>query len=79
VLTVHLGPEQVVAGLSLDFVDHISASEIEACVERLEAKLKAEVPEVTSVFVKPQTLRLWTERRDRIVNAEAETPVPEGG
>lgn len=79
VLTVHLGPEQVVAGLSLDFVDHISASEIEACVERLEAKLKAEVPEVTSVFVKPQTSRLWTERRDRIVNAEAETPVPEGG
>jgi len=79
VLTVHLGPEQVVAGLSLDFVDHISASEIEACVERLEAKLKAEIPEVTSVFVKPQTLRLWTERRDRIVNAEAETPVPEGG
>jgi cation diffusion facilitator family transporter len=79
VLTVHLGPEQVVAGLSLDFVDQNSAAEIEACVERLEAKLKAEVPEVTSVFVKPQTAQRWQLRRDRIVNAEAETPVPEGG
>lgn len=79
VLTVHLGPEQVVTGLSLDFVDHISAAKIEACVERLEAKLKAEVPEVTSVFVKPQTSQRWKLRHDRIVNPKAGTPMPEGG
>ncbi|PWK68416.1 cation diffusion facilitator family transporter [Aminobacter sp. AP02] len=77
VLTVHMGPEQVVAGLSLDFVDHISAAEIELCVERLEAKLKAEVPEVTAVFVKPQTSRLWRERRARIVNPQGGTAAPE--
>lgn len=77
VLTVHLGPEQIVAGLSLDFVDHISAAEIETCVERLEAKLKAEVPDVTVVFVKPQTSRLWRERRERIVGPPPETAKPE--
>ncbi len=77
VLTVHLGPEQVVAGLSLDFVDHLSAADIETCVERLEARLKAEVPEVTAVFVKPQTSQLWRERRERIVNPDAGTTAPD--
>jgi cation diffusion facilitator family transporter len=77
VLTVHMGPEQIVAGLSLDFVDHISAAEIETCVERLEAKLKTEVPEVTAVFVKPQTAQHWQERRERIVNPQGGTAAPE--
>lgn len=66
VLTVHMGPEQVVAGLSIDFVDDISAADIETCVERLETRLKAEVPEVTAVFVKPQTSGRWRERRNKI-------------
>lgn len=66
VLTVHLGPDEIVAGLSLDFVDHLSAADIETCVERLEARLKAEVPEVAVVFVKPQTTARWLERRKSI-------------
>lgn len=77
VLTVHMGPEQIVAGLSLDFVDHISAAEIESCVERLETKLKAEIPEVTAVFVKPQTSHRWLERRARIANPLGGTAAPE--
>lgn len=55
VLTVHIGPTQIVAAFSLEFDDSQRAPDIEACVERLEATLKKEVPEVTSVFVKPQT------------------------
>jgi divalent metal cation (Fe/Co/Zn/Cd) transporter len=35
--------------------DHLSAPEIETCVERIEARLKTEMPEVTRLFVKPQT------------------------
>lgn len=72
VLTVHMGPEQVVAGLSLDFVDDITAADIEICVERLETRIKAEVPEVTAVFVKPQTTVRWRERRKKI--EQASTP-----
>lgn len=71
VLTVHLGPNQIVAGLSLDFVDHVSAAEIETCVERLESQLKAEVPELTAVFVKPQTAGRWRERRNKIEQGNA--------
>lgn len=55
VLTIHIGPEQIVANLSLEFEDATSAPEIEACIERIETAIKRQIPEVTTVFVKPQT------------------------
>ena len=72
VLTVHLGPRQIVAGLSIEFEDHLTAPEIEACVERLEARLKKEMPEITRLFVKPQTAGTWQQRRKAIADASEE-------
>ncbi|MBZ9681096.1 cation transporter [Mesorhizobium sp. B2-7-3] len=69
VLTVHMGPEEIVAGLSIEFEDHLSAPEIEACVERIEARLKKEMPEITRLFVKPQTSGTWEKRRKLIESA----------
>ncbi|MER8979796.1 cation diffusion facilitator family transporter [Mesorhizobium sp. M0243] len=69
VLTVHMGPAEIVAGLSIEFEDHLTAPEIEACVERLEAQLKKEMPEITRLFVKPQTSGTWEQRRRLIENA----------
>ncbi|ESW90704.1 MULTISPECIES: cation diffusion facilitator family transporter [unclassified Mesorhizobium] len=66
VLTVHLGPQQIVAGLSIEFEDHLTAPEIEACVERIEALLKKEMPEITRLFVKPQTTGTWEHRRKQV-------------
>lgn len=63
VWTVHLGPQQILAGLSIEFEDHLAAPDIEACVERLEMQLKAQVPDLVGVFVKPQTSGLWKQRR----------------
>ena len=63
VLTTHLGPNSIVAGISIEFEDHLMAPDIEACVERLEARVKAEMPEVTRLFVKPQTTGTWIRRR----------------
>ena len=67
VLTVHLGPRQIVIGLSADFEDTLTTPEIEACVERIEARLREAVPEITGVFVKPQTSGEWRQRRDEIL------------
>ncbi|AMX98173.1 cation diffusion facilitator family transporter [Mesorhizobium ciceri] len=69
VLTVHMGPTEIVAGLSIEFEDHLTAPEIEACVERLEAQLKKEMPEITRLFVKPQTSGTWEQRRRLIDSA----------
>lgn len=66
VLTVHMGPQEIVAGLSIEFEDHLTAPEIEACVQRIETRLKEEMPEITRLFVKPQTTGTWEQRRKPI-------------
>ena len=66
VLTVHMGPQEIVAGLSIEFEDHLTAPEIEACVVRIEKRLKTEMPEITRLFVKPQTTGTWEQRRKLI-------------
>ncbi|PBB97637.1 cation diffusion facilitator family transporter [Mesorhizobium sp. WSM3862] len=69
ILSVHIGPEEIVAGLSIEFEDHLTAPEIEACVERLEARLKSDMPEITRLFVKPQATGTWERRRKAIARA----------
>lgn len=55
VLTVQLAPDQILAALSLDFVDDIRAAEIEDTVSEIERKVRAAQLEVVALFVKPQT------------------------
>ena len=52
--TVHIGPRQVVAALSLDFTDTLSALEVERIVATLEDRVRAAYPEVVSLLIKPQ-------------------------
>jgi cation diffusion facilitator family transporter len=52
--TVHIGPRQVVAALSVDFRDTLSAGEVEAIVATIEDRVRKDHPEVVSVLVKPQ-------------------------
>jgi cation diffusion facilitator family transporter len=66
VLTVQLGPDQVVAALSAEFEDRLTTPEIETCVNRVEAAIKAAHPEISTLFVKPQTPETWQARRDAI-------------
>ena len=65
VLTMHFGPHEVLAALSLDFDDRRSAADVEAAVSRIEREIKAAFPEVTRVFV---------EAKDR--NAPSQTEAP---
>ncbi|HET7358615.1 MAG TPA: cation diffusion facilitator family transporter [Rhodanobacteraceae bacterium] len=59
VLTVQMGPHQVVAALSCEFEDDLGTPQVEACVERVEQRIKAEHAEVIALFVKPQTPQTW--------------------
>ena len=72
ILSVHIGPEEIVAGLSIEFEDHLTAPGIEACVERLEARLRREMPQISRLFVKPQTTGTWEQRRKAIAEASEE-------
>ena len=63
VLTVHLGPQQIVVALSIEFQDGLNAPQIEQCIERMEGRLKEHHPEITALFVKPQTSGMWRDDR----------------
>ena len=52
--TVHLGPDQVVAAISVDFADELSAADVEAIVATLEERVRKAHPEIVSLLVKPQ-------------------------
>lgn len=53
-LTMHFGPNDVFVALSLDFVDTLSAKQVEETVTRLEQAIKAEHPDVTRIFIEAQ-------------------------
>ncbi|MFC5437651.1 cation diffusion facilitator family transporter [Rhodanobacter umsongensis] len=66
VLTVQMGPNQVVAALSAEFEDALTTPQIEACVDRIEKQAKVAHPEIISLFIKPQTAETWRARRKLI-------------
>ena len=74
VLTVQLGPDQIVAALSLDFEDALTTPQIEACVDRIELAIKQAHPSVSVLFVKPQTQETWRKRMAGL--GDVETPGP---
>ena len=65
VVTLQQGPHTVVAGMSVEFDDRMTAVDIERCIERLESRLARSAPDVVTLFVKPQTPQAWTERLRR--------------
>ena len=65
VLTQQLGPESIIAALSADFHDTLTTPQIEACVLRIERAVQQTHPDITALFVKPQTAQTWAKRRLR--------------
>ncbi len=70
VLTVQLGPSQVLATLSAEFEDHLTTPAIEACIDRIEKRIRAAHPEIVALFVKPQTAGTWRRADAKLAPAE---------
>jgi cation diffusion facilitator family transporter len=56
VLTLHLGPNNLLVAISIDFVNTMTAAEIEQTVSELEVEIAAMVPEVDRIFIEAQSL-----------------------
>jgi len=65
--TVHLGPEQIVAAISVDFVDTLSAAHVEAIVAAIEERVRNVHPEVVLLLIKPQSAAAFDRARVRPV------------
>ena len=70
-LTVHLAPRQIVAALSIEFTDQMTAPQIEKAVESIEARIHSAHPEVVMLFVKPQTGHTFSAAREWRLGARA--------
>ncbi len=55
VLTMHFGPRDVLAVISLDFVDGTTAEVVERTVSGIERQIKAAFPQVRRIFIEVQS------------------------
>ena len=66
VVTVHLGPQDVVAMLNLDFEDDLPLSEVERIIEDIEEVVKVDFPEIRWFYVRPQSSEAARARREAV-------------
>ena len=63
VRTIHTAPDSVFVAISADFRDDLTMGEGERLIEELEAKLKAAMPVLSSIYIRPER------REDAVVYA----------
>jgi len=54
-LTMHLGPDDILLTLSLDFDDTFDSKQVEDAISVMEKEMKAAFPQVTRVFIEAQS------------------------
>jgi cation diffusion facilitator family transporter len=69
--TVQLGPSQIVAAISADFEDELSAGDVERIVATVEARAREKHPEIVAVLVTPQSEAIFERSRARRFSAGA--------
>lgn len=53
-LTMHLGPQEILLNMSLDFDDGITSEQVEHTITSLEARIKTDYPDIRRVFIEAQ-------------------------
>jgi cation diffusion facilitator family transporter len=51
--TTHLGPEEVLAALKIEFKEELNTHEIEEAIDAVEVKLRAELPHLRRIWIEP--------------------------
>lgn len=59
-LTMHLGPNDVLLTLDVDFADRLSTSEVEDTIVDLERRIQTRHPEIKRIFIEAKS---WSRRR----------------
>jgi cation diffusion facilitator family transporter len=66
VLTMHLGPREVLLNLSVDFKDGMDSTQVEETIGELERRIKAASPQVKRIYIEAQSWQSHArERRDQ--------------
>jgi cation diffusion facilitator family transporter len=59
-LTMHLGPRDVLLNVSVDFDDRVKSTEVEEAISDMEQQIKSAYPDVKRVFIEAQS---WQRHR----------------
>ncbi len=54
-LTMHMGPQDILLNLSLDFKNDISAENVEQAVSSMEKEIKERLPQIKRIFIEAQS------------------------
>ncbi len=54
-LTMHMGPTDIVVNLEVDFEDGLQDTEVEATIDEIERAVQNVAPEATMIFVEPES------------------------
>lgn len=74
VLTMHLGPRDVLANISLDFKGGITSDQVETAITNMEREIKTSYPQVKRVFIEAQG---WASHQRSVQALAAELPPEE--
>ncbi len=66
ILTMHMGPNEILLNVSIDFIDGISAEEIEAAISDFERHIKESFPRIGKVFIEAQSVLGHMRNHDRV-------------
>lgn len=55
-LTMHIGPEEILVNLSVNFCDGLNTDQVEQAIDRIEREIKKAVPMVGRIFIEADTL-----------------------
>jgi len=58
VLTMHMGPDYILANLSVDFNNNMSTGELEATIAALDRRIKQQYPQIKRIFIEAETFKL---------------------
>lgn len=70
-VTVHMGPHNILVNMSVDFADHLSSNEVEAAVTEFNRRIKVAVPDVQRVFIEAES---WSAHRGQSGDAQSAEP-----
>ena len=54
ILTMHMGPDFILANISVDFEDNATADEIESVIAQMDQAIKKQYPQIKRIFIEAE-------------------------
>lgn len=64
--TLHIGPEKIMINVEVNFIDDLNTDEIEILIDRIEEKIKAEVPSAANIQIELESPKIFEKVGDSV-------------